>query len=109
MSVGSVVLRMAPSPPFASSRLRSADLLGASRQQVANFFVGRLCEILVPEADRMKGLRRHGTDDIVGLLAQLLAGLGWRDRDRHDEARRPLLPQRLDGSLHGGSVRQAVI
>src|SRR6266850_3612043 len=48
---------------------------GAAREQVADFVVGCLREVLVPEADCMERLRSDRADDVVDLRRQVPAGV----------------------------------
>src|SRR5438309_1440433 len=61
-------------------------VLGGAVQQVADFVVAGLGEVLVPEADRVEGLRRTGADGLVGLLTELGARLGGADGHGDDDA-----------------------
>src|SRR5215213_10645787 len=61
---------------------------GGLVEQRAHLLVGRLREVLVPEAYRVEGLRRPQADDLVNLPRQLLARRGRRDRNGDDDAGR---------------------
>jgi peptidyl-prolyl cis-trans isomerase A (cyclophilin A) len=57
-------------------------------EQLADFLVGRLREVLVPQADRVERLRLVGADGLVRLPLELLARLDRPDRDGdHDPGR----------------------
>jgi hypothetical protein len=72
-------------------------------QQLTNLLIRRLRKILVPATDRVERLRCHRADDAVSLFLHLLAGVGRGDRNRNDDARWILLPQRFDRGVHGGA------
>src|SRR5437870_7613503 len=65
-------------------------------QQFAHLFVGRLREIVVPEADRVERVRSARAHDRVHVARQLPARLARGDRHRDDDAPGALLLERLD-------------
>src|SRR4051794_8075753 len=65
-------------------------------EQLADLLIGRLREVLVPEAHRVERLGRPGADDLVHLVLELLAGRRRRDRHGHDDPGRLPLAQRGD-------------
>src|SRR4051812_13149334 len=54
-------------------------------EQLADLLVSRLREVLVPQADGVERFGRPGTDDLVHLVLELLAGRRRRDRHGHDD------------------------
>jgi hypothetical protein len=78
-------------------------------EQVTDLVIGRLAKIRVPETHGIKRLWCDGTNDIIGLAAQCLARLGWRDRDGNDDLRRVFLPERSDSDAHGRPRREPII
>src|SRR5437762_3153080 len=61
-------------------------LTGGLVEEVTDFFIRRLREVLVPPADGVERLRHAGADGFVRLVLEFRAGLGCSDRDRHDDA-----------------------
>jgi len=59
-------------------------------EQFANFVVGRLGEVLVPNAHGLKGFGGLRADDLVYVLPKLIAGLRRRDGNRHGDTLRTL-------------------
>jgi hypothetical protein len=57
-----------------------------SGQQLANLAVSGLGKVLVPQANRVEGLGRERADDLVHLVAELVAGLGRGDGHADHEA-----------------------
>ncbi len=78
-------------------------------QQHTHLVVAGLAEIVVPAADRAELRRRRRAYHVVGQLLHLGAAFRRRDRNRHHDARRLHLPQRLDRDLHGGAGGEAVV
>jgi hypothetical protein len=74
-----------------------------------HFVVTRLGEVLVPQTDRAKWLGRDHADDLVHLLAELVAGLPRGHRDGDDDTLWFLLLHRRRGCTHGGARRQPVV
>jgi hypothetical protein len=88
--------------------LRRFRLL-SSREQVTNFLVHRLREVLVPVADGEKRVGYDSADDFVDFRFKLLAGFRRSRRDCEDNPGGLQLSQRHYCGAHRGPGGQAII
>src|SRR5688572_6089846 len=91
----------------ASARL-AGRLRRGGTQQLANFLVCRLPEVVVPLTDGRKIFWRTGTDD-VGDRRELATGIRRAHRHRDDEVSGSQCPHCFDGGLHRRSGGQTVV
>ena len=78
-------------------------------EQIANFFVGDLREMPVPETDGNKGIGRQGAQRFVHLQFKFVAYFGCGNRDGHHETCRMQFAQSGYGSAHGRARGQAIV
>src|SRR5262249_46385969 len=87
---------------FLHLAVRWSVLRGGPFEQSVDLLIGRLREIAVPEPDGIKGVGRAGTDDFVGFILELRAGLRGTDGDGNDDPGGLLLAQGGDRRPHRG-------
>ena len=78
-------------------------------EQLMNFFIRRLREIVVPEPDRAKRFWRDSANDVVSDVTKCIAGCRGRDGNCHDNAAWHFLPERGHRGAHGRTRRKSVI
>src|SRR5690606_502110 len=78
-------------------------------QQRPHIVVTELRETLVPDADRHERLRREEADHLVCLLLERPTHVRRRNRDRDDDARGLLMPQRGDRGADRGPRRHTIV
>src|SRR5205814_3093954 len=78
-------------------------------QQLSDFLVSGLGEILIPLADRKEGLRSFPTDDLVNFAAKLVARVLRSDRHGDRYGLRLELAQCTHGRPHARTSSQSVI
>jgi hypothetical protein len=82
---------------------------GLLTDELPHLVVCRLVEALIPQADRLKRLRRDSAHDLVGFAAQSLARFHCADRNRDNEARWFQSAKGDYRGLHRRARRQAVV
>src|SRR5438128_997046 len=97
-----------PARAWAGGRAGIVPLDGP-RQKLANFFVARLREILIPQPDGPEGIGCLGADCLVRLALEFGAGFRGADRNGDDQLRWILLANRLRAGPHRRSGCQAVV
>ena len=78
-------------------------------EQLMNFFIRRLREIVVPEPDRAKRFWRDSANDVISDVTKCIAGFRGRDGNCHDNTAWHFLPERGHRSAHGRARRKSVI
>src|SRR5690349_23257020 len=73
------------------------------------FLVGRLGEVLVPDADGVERGRRFGAHDVVDDTTKFVARLGRRYGDRDDDTGRRLLAEREHGNAHRRAGGETIV
>ena len=83
--------------------------IGDLGDQPEGLRVGQLVKVVIEGADAVEGPGRLEADDLVGLAAHLLEGVGGRHRNGQDHLGRALTPERPQGRLGGGAGGQSVV
>src|SRR6185437_3309310 len=88
--------------------LGSAGARGLA-EELADFAVSGLGEVVVPLADRIQPGGHEEADNLVGLLGEPLTNRGGCDRDGDNDAGRVALAEGGDGGTHGGTGGESVV
>jgi len=83
--------------------------VGGAFQEFANFAIGGLRKIVVPDADGLKRLGCLGANDLVDMFAKLGAGGRRSYRDSDNDALGLLRADGAGGGEHGGAGGQAIV
>src|SRR6185503_11247066 len=85
------------------------NAIGRALEEIVDFLVGGLIEVLVPETHGVEGLRCAKADDVVHLPSERPAGLPRADRHRDHDLSRSFLAESRDGRAHGGTGCQPIV
>lgn len=80
-----------------------------SAQDLDDFVVAHLIEVVVPEADRSKVRRLQETDDVIDFRAHLGGGPGCADGNGEDEPCGSGMPEVAECGACGGTGGQTVV